>query len=87
MLKAQPVYQMQEPDYCYVEYLDKGYKEKDVKIRYSQAVTRFGKEDDSIKFKEIKKIKLYLFSTSVLIRCSAKLIRSSTNTSKIIISK
>ena len=57
MLKAQPVYQMQEPDYCYVEYLDKGYKEKDVKIRYSQAVTSFGKEDDSIKFKEIKKNK------------------------------
>ena len=85
--KLNPSIKCEEPDYCYVEYLNKGYKEKDVKIRYSQAVTRFGKEDDSIKFKEIKKIKLYLFSTSVLIRCSAKLIRSSTNTSKIIISK
>ena len=43
-LKLNPSIKCEEPDYCYVEYLDKGYKEKDVKIRYSQAVTRFGKE-------------------------------------------
>ena len=56
-LKLNPSIKCEEPDYCYVEYLDKGYKEKDVKIRYSQAVTSFGKEDDCIKFKEIKKTK------------------------------
>ena len=28
-----------EPDYCYVSYLDGEYKEKDMKIRYAQAVT------------------------------------------------
>lgn len=31
-----------EPDYCYVSYLDGEYKEKDMKIRYAQAVTEMG---------------------------------------------
>lgn len=39
------------PDYCYISYLDGEYKEKDIKIRYGQAVEKVGKETDRIKFK------------------------------------
>ena len=36
--------------YCYINYLDGEYKEKDIKIRYAEAVTNFGKETDNVKF-------------------------------------
>ena len=38
------------PDYCYVSYLDGEYKEKDVKVRYAQAVEDFGNETNRVKF-------------------------------------
>ena len=43
-----------EPDYCFMSYLDGEYKEFDVKVRYSQAVEKAGKESDSIKFEKLK---------------------------------
>ena len=38
------------PDYCYISYLDGEYKDKDIKIRYAQAVEGIGKESEHIKF-------------------------------------
>lgn len=49
-LKANPNLKCITPDYCYVSYLDGEYKEKDIKIRYAQAVEKFGQETDKIKF-------------------------------------
>jgi len=38
------------PEYCYISYLDEEYKEKDIKVRYAQAVEEFGNETDKVKF-------------------------------------
>ena len=45
-----------EPDYCYVSYLDGEYKEKDIKIRYSQAVVEAGIPNDTIKFEKLNPV-------------------------------
>ena len=44
------------PEYCYISYLDGEYKEKDIKIRYAEAVEEMGKESDTIKFMETEAI-------------------------------
>ena len=49
--KVNPNLKCITPDYCYIGYLDGEYKEKDIKIRYGQAVEKVGKETDRIKFK------------------------------------
>jgi len=46
-----------QPDYCFMSYLDGEYKEHDVKVRYSQAVTKAGKESETIKFEKLKSVK------------------------------
>lgn len=38
------------PNYCYISYLDGEYKEKDIKIRYAEAVEKFGVETEVVKF-------------------------------------
>ena len=48
--KANPELKCITPDYCYVSYLDGEYKEKDVKVRYAQAVEAFGNETNRVKF-------------------------------------
>ena len=48
--KVNPTLKCINPDYCYVSYLDGEYKEKDVKVRYAQAVEDFGNETDRVKF-------------------------------------
>lgn len=55
-MKLNPNIKCIEPDYCFVNYLDGEYKEKDFTIRYSQAVTEAGKESASIKFKKLKPV-------------------------------
>lgn len=48
-----------EPDYCYVNYLDKEYKETDVKVRYAQAVIKEDEEfveSANIKFMDIPEV-------------------------------
>lgn len=45
-----------EPDYCFMEYLDGEYRESNIKARYSQAVTTYGKETNDIKFKTLPAI-------------------------------
>lgn len=59
-LELNPNIKCVSPDYCYMNYLDGEYKEKDIKIRYAQAVMKEDKpfkENDSIKFMEIPKVK------------------------------
>ena len=52
-LKTNPSIKCIEPDYCFVEYLDKKFKEHDIKVRYSQAVTALGVPNQTIKFKKL----------------------------------
>lgn len=55
--KLNPTLDCLEPDYCYVSYLDKPFKDHDMTIRYAQAVTRKGRENENIHFEELKPIK------------------------------
>lgn len=43
-----------EPNYCYMNYLDGEYKEKNIKIRYAQAVEKEGISNETIQFKTLK---------------------------------
>jgi len=52
-LELNPNIKCIEPDYCFITYLDEEYKEKDIKIRYSQAVEEKGIENDDIKFVDL----------------------------------
>lgn len=51
--KANPNIECVEPGYCYVNYLDGEYKEKNIKVRYSQAVKEAGIETGVIKFEKL----------------------------------
>lgn len=48
--KANPNLKCLTPDYCYISYLDGEYKENNIKIRYTQAVEKEGKETEKVKF-------------------------------------
>ena len=54
--KTNPTLQCIKPDYCYVSYLDKEFKDHDIKIRYAQAVESKGVENDTIKFEILKPV-------------------------------
>ena len=56
--KANPTLKCIYPDYCYVSYLDSEYKEKDLMIRYAQAVEKKGVEADGVKFIEIPEVEV-----------------------------
>lgn len=56
-LELNPNIKCIEPDYCFITYLDEEYKEKDIKIRYSQAVEEKGIENDNIKFVDLEPVK------------------------------
>lgn len=59
-LQLNPEIKCVEPDYCFVNYLDLEYKDKNIKVRYSQAVVKGKepfKENDSIKFMDIPETK------------------------------
>ena len=47
-----------EPNYEFVEYLDGEYRERDIRVRHSQAVADFGVESDNIKFRQIPETKV-----------------------------
>ena len=53
-----PGIQCVEPSYEFCEYLDGEYRESDVHIRHSEAVTAFGKENEHIKFKTLPAAKV-----------------------------
>ena len=56
-LKDNPNIKCIEPDYCFMEYLDNEYKEENIHVRYSQAVIKEGKENETIKFRKISETK------------------------------
>ena len=47
-----------EPAYEFCEYLDGEYRENDVSVRHSEAVTKFGVENERIKFRKIPAVKV-----------------------------
>lgn len=49
-----PTLKCANPEYCFVCYGSKEYKEKDVEVEYFEAVQNFGKESDNVKFKKIE---------------------------------
>lgn len=56
-LSLNPNIKCVEPDYCFMEYLDGGYKKNDISLRYSQAVTEIGVSNEIIKFKKLNAVK------------------------------
>lgn len=48
--KVNPNLKCVTPNYCYISYLDGEYKEKNIKIRYAEAVEKVGNETDELKF-------------------------------------
>lgn len=54
--KINPNLKCIEPDYCYVNYLDGEYREKDIMIRYAQAVEKEGISNNIIKFDTLKPV-------------------------------
>ncbi|MGN1337325.1 MAG: MerR family transcriptional regulator [Candidatus Coprovivens sp.] len=59
-MKLNPNIKCVEPDYCYINYLDGEYKEKNIKVRYAQAVIKEDtpfKENESIKFMAVPETK------------------------------
>jgi len=57
-LALNPGIQCAEPPYEFCEYPDGEFKEKDVQVRHSEAVTSRGRENDLIKFREIPETKV-----------------------------
>lgn len=55
-LKTNPNIQCIEPDYCYMNYLDGEYKDKDIKIRYCQAVEEEGISNETIQFMKLEPV-------------------------------
>ncbi len=56
IIKANPDLKCMIPEYCFIQYSDDEYKEQDFNIEYCEAVTKFGKETESIKFKKLPSI-------------------------------
>lgn len=56
VLLANPNLKCAVPEYCFIEYQDTNYQEKDIAIEYFEAVNEFGKDTDTIKFKKIPEV-------------------------------
>lgn len=56
-LRLNPNIECANPDYCFCEYLDGEHREKDITVRYSQAVVRAGVENERIKFRTLPETK------------------------------
>ena len=56
-IQTNPNIKCVEPDYCFVEYLDGEFKDTNIKVRYSQAVTESGTPSETIKFKKLAPVK------------------------------
>ncbi|WZL71709.1 hypothetical protein QBE52_11375 [Clostridiaceae bacterium 35-E11] len=44
------------PEYCFVIYHDGEYKEKNIDVEFCEAVTTWGKDTHTIKFKQMEKV-------------------------------
>lgn len=54
--KLNPNITCPEPGYCFVNYLDHGYKEENIKLRYVEAVNEIGKGNEIVKFMKLEPI-------------------------------
>ena len=50
--EANPNLKCATPEYCFITYLDGEYKERDITIKYSEAVEEYGVESEDIVFEE-----------------------------------
>ena len=57
-LALNPGLKCADPPYEFCEYLDGEYRETDIRIRHSEAVTAFGKENGRIRFKTLPETKV-----------------------------
>ena len=57
-LKLNPNMKCTDPQYEFCEYLDGEYKETDIRVRHNEALTTFGKENETIKFKTLPETKV-----------------------------
>ena len=57
-LRINPGMKCAEPPYEFCEYPDGEYKETDIRVRHSEAVTSFGKENELIQFKVLPETKV-----------------------------
>lgn len=57
-MELNPGLKCAEPPYEFCEYLDGDYRETNIRIRHSEAVVRFGKENEHIKFKTLPETKV-----------------------------
>lgn len=51
--RLNPDVECTKPDYCFCEYLDGEYRETDMMVRYSQAVTKEGVSNERIRFRTL----------------------------------
>ena len=56
--KLNPEMDCSETAYSFCEYLDGEYKETDIRIRYSEECTQFGKGNDHIRFRTLPEVKV-----------------------------
>ena len=56
VLKANPDLKCAVPEYCFIIYHDKEYKEKDIDMEYCEMVTQFGEETETIKFRKLEPV-------------------------------
>lgn len=54
--RANPGLKCAVPEYCFIIYHDGEYKDKDIDVEFCEAVTAFGKNTDTIKFKKMDKV-------------------------------
>lgn len=53
---ANPNLKCSVPEYCFIIYHDKEYRENDIDMEYCEMVTEYGKDTDTIKFKELEPV-------------------------------
>lgn len=53
---ANPDLKCAVPEYCFIVYHDGEYKDKDIDVEYCEAVDKFGKDTESIKFRKIPSV-------------------------------
>lgn len=58
VIKLNPNLKCATPEYEFLEYLDDEYKETNIRVKHSQAVTSFAVESDEIKFETLKPCKV-----------------------------
>jgi len=56
VLEANPDLKCAVPEYCFIIYHDKEYRETDIDVEYCEMVTEMGKDTETIKFKKLDPI-------------------------------